>query len=143
MPASGKFTERQRAVYEAVLRAQEAAIAVVRPGAAFSEVNATARREIAKALPGLGLEAEGENPGKYLPHGTSHGVGLAVHDPMPERILAPGMVIAVEPGITYRTRRWGEDRGQRPRDGDGARVLSSGAPKTVEGIEAWMREREF
>ena len=144
MPASGKFSARQRAVYEAVLRAQEATIAAVRPGVPFSEVNATARREVAKALPGLGLAADGESPGKYLPHGTAHGVGLAVHDPMPGRMLAPGMVIAVEPGIYIPE----EGIGVRIEDNvlvtnDGCRVLSSGAAKTVEGIEAWMREREF
>ncbi|HVR73930.1 MAG TPA: M24 family metallopeptidase, partial [Planctomycetota bacterium] len=92
----------------------------------------------------LGLQIEGGDPGMYLPHGVTHGLGLDVHDPMPVRELAPGMVITVEPGIYIVE----EGIGVRIEDDvliteDGARILSTGAPRTIDEIEAYMALREF
>ncbi|MBI4606846.1 MAG: M24 family metallopeptidase, partial [Planctomycetes bacterium] len=102
VPVGGRFTPRQRALYEIVLRAQEAAIREVRPGAPWSRVHETAAREVARGLKALGLIREDAEAGKYFPHGASHGLGLDVHDPMPRGTLEPGMVITVEPGIYIR-----------------------------------------
>jgi len=144
VPVNGRFTPRQRQVYEAVLHAQEAAIRAVRPGIAHGEVHATALRAITKSLKDLGLITKDEQAHKYFPHGTSHGLGLDVHDPFPISTLAPGMVLTVEPGIYIPE----EALGVRIEDDvlvteDGSRVLSSGAPKTVGEIEELMAARAF
>jgi len=123
-PVSGRFSPRQREVYEAVLEAQLAGIAAVKPGATLKEVDAAARG----VLKAKGLAA-------YFIHGTSHHVGLDVHDPGVAK-LAPGMVITVEPGVYIGE----EGLGIRIEDtvlvtGDGAEVLSGGLPKSTDEIE--------
>jgi Xaa-Pro aminopeptidase len=130
VPASGKFTSEQRRIYEIVLAAQKAALARVRPGARLREdVHAAARRVIAQA--GF-VDA--------FFHGTSHFVGLRVHDVgHADRPLAPGMVLTVEPGIYLADRKLGV----RIEDtvvvtADGHENLSAGLPKEVEEIEKWM-----
>jgi Xaa-Pro aminopeptidase len=112
-PASGRFTEPQRAVYDVVLRALEAAIAEIRPGAPATGVHEAARRELVQGMIDLKL-LEGE-PEKlieeekfktFFMHNTSHWLGLDVHDVGPYRepdgepvVLRPGMVLTVEPGL--------------------------------------------
>jgi len=144
VPVSGKFSSRQRSVYEAVLRAQEAAIRAVRPGVSHSAINVAAVREVTAGLKQLGLIREDSEAHRYYLHGVSHGLGLDVHDPMPLQELAPGMVITVEPGIYIPE----EGIGVRIEDdvlvtADGCRVLSSALPRTVEEIEAALSTREF
>lgn len=88
-PVSGKFTKRQRNLYETVLEAQAAAIAAVRPGVYVRDIHAAARAVIERA-----------GFGKYFFHGTSHYLGLEAHDPGSYDVpLEPGCVITVEPGI--------------------------------------------
>ena len=88
-PVSGRFTRRQRAVYDTVLAAQEAAIGAARPGAFVKDVHAVATGVIADA---------GFAP--FFFHGTSHYLGLDPHDAGSyEKPLEPGVVITVEPGI--------------------------------------------
>ena len=123
-PVSGRFTARQREVYEAVLEAQLAAIAAVKPGATLKEVDAAARG----VLKGKGLD-------RHFIHGTSHHVGLDVHDPGAS-ILAPGMTITVEPGVYIAD----EGLGIRIEDTvlvteDGVEVLSADFPKAPDDIE--------
>jgi len=89
----GKPGERERFAYDAVLEAQEAAVSAVRPGATCGEVDEAARSVLRKA----GLA-------KYFTHSTGHGVGLEIHEPPrvaagQDFVLAPGMVITIEPGI--------------------------------------------
>lgn len=112
-PVNGRFTSAQRALYEVVLAAEEAAIAVVRPGVRFSEIHDTAVRVLVDGMLRLGL-LEGE-PEKLIEdgahkrfylHQTSHWLGMDVHDAGPYRHrdgswieLAPGMVLTVEPGL--------------------------------------------
>jgi len=131
-PVSGKFTARQREVYEAVLAAQEAGIAAVRPGATVAEVHAAAQA----VLKQRGLD-------RYFFHGTSHWLGLDVHDVGAYATkLAPGMVLTVEPGAYIAD----EELGVRIEDDvlvteDGHEVLSKGAPRHPADIEALMSER--
>lgn len=112
-PASGRFSAPQRAVYEIVLRALEAGIAAVRPGAPVTEVHESARRELVQGMVELGL-LEGEVDAlieeekfkRFFMHNTSHWLGLDVHDAGAYREangepvkLRPGMVLTVEPGL--------------------------------------------
>ncbi|MEE8105629.1 MAG: aminopeptidase P N-terminal domain-containing protein [Planctomycetota bacterium] len=126
-PVSGKFTKRQREVYEAVLAAQEAALALVRPGRRFDELQRAAHAVLAKA----GLS-------RHFIHGISHHVGLDVHDPGPP-VLAEGMTFTVEPGVYIRE----ESLGVRIEDivlvtKNGGEILTKAFPKTVDEVEAWL-----
>lgn len=126
-PVGGKFTPRQREIYELVLRAQEAGIAAVKPGASMRDVDRAAREVIVKA-----------GYGQYFLHGTSHWLGLDVHDVGPMgATLRPGMVLTVEPGIYLAA----ENLGVRIEDDvlvteDGHRLLSAGVPRTADEVEA-------
>ena len=89
IPVGGRFSRRQREIYDAVLGAQKAAIAAVKPGATIAELNRVAREYI-----------EGRGLGQFWAHGVSHHVGLEVHDAADNSaVLAEGMVITVEPGL--------------------------------------------
>lgn len=109
IPVNGRFTDRQRAVYEAVLRVQQNAIARLRPGTDFQEYKKAADQDMEQELLQLGLiaqkdidEAPNDKPAfkKYFMHGLSHHIGLDTHDVGDFHItLEPGMVFTVEPGI--------------------------------------------
>jgi Xaa-Pro aminopeptidase len=114
-PVSGRFTPAQRAVYEAVLRAEEEAIAMVRPGVHTGEVHDATREALARGLIELGVlsgdpaeVAKGEQIKRYFMHQTSHWLGLDVHDAGDYRTRAgewlpyrAGMVFTIEPGIYF------------------------------------------
>jgi Xaa-Pro aminopeptidase len=129
VPVSGTFSPRQEEIYQVVLAAQEAGIRAVKPGATMRQVHAAARAVIAEA-----------GYGEFFSHGTSHWLGLDVHDVGAySRPLEPGMVLTVEPGIYIAA----ESLGVRIEDdvlvtADGARVLSAGVPRTVDELEALM-----
>jgi len=144
VPVSGRFTDRQRRVYQIVYEAQEAVFRTIRPGLPYGEVNRVARDVVAAGLIGLGLIQDKSDVGKYLPHGITHGLGLDVHDPMPEATLAPGMVITVEPGIYIPE----ESLGVRIEDDvlvteTGCEILSAGAPRSAGEVERWMRSESL
>ncbi|MBI4585805.1 MAG: aminopeptidase P family protein [Planctomycetes bacterium] len=144
LPVSGHFSERQKAVYQIVYNAQEAAFRAIKPGLPFGEVNRIAKDVVAEELLKLGLIEKKEDSGRYFPHGTSHGLGLDVHDPMPLDTLKPGMVFTVEPGIYIPQ----ESLGVRLEDDvlvteDGCEVLSRSAPRSLEEVERWMRTGSF
>jgi Xaa-Pro aminopeptidase len=158
-PVNGRFTPDQRAVYEVVLAAQLAAIAAVRPGAAFDAPHRAAQEQLAAGLVELGLVAgppaealAGGRIARYTIHRTSHWLGLDVHDcgaylvDSRPRALEPGMVLTVEPGLYFAEddleidARW---RGIGIRIEDdvlvtraGHDVLTRGIPKTTAEIEA-------
>jgi Xaa-Pro aminopeptidase len=127
-PVSGKFTPRQREIYQIVLDAQKQAFAAIKPGVTMQQVHQAALNYIRSK----GYDRE-------FPHGTSHYLGLYVHDPGPSRIvLEPGMVITVEPGI-YLDK---EQLGVRIEDDvvvteTGYRILSA-FPREIAEIEALM-----
>jgi len=136
-PVSGRFTERQRAIYDLVLGAQQATIAAIRPGVRTAELEAIARRYLREHSNGLCGAATCD---RYLVHGVSHWLGMDVHDVGNHGTpLAPGMVLTVEPGIYLPE----EGLGIRIEDdvlvtADGHEVLSADAPRNAEEIEQWM-----
>lgn len=109
IPVNGKFTPRQRACYEAVLRVQRELIEMYVPGNTITKINKKADELMEQEMIGLGLftltevlEQDPKSPlfKKYFMHGTAHFLGLDVHDVGPkDAILAPGMVLTCEPGI--------------------------------------------
>ncbi|GAA4375918.1 aminopeptidase P N-terminal domain-containing protein [Hymenobacter koreensis] len=112
IPVNGKFTERQRQVYEAVLRVMKFAKSQLVAGNNIEEYHAAVGRTMEQELIGLGLLNQGDvnnqDPAaplykKYFMHGTSHYLGLDVHDVGAKyRVFEPGMVYTVEPGIYIR-----------------------------------------
>ncbi|MBY5952557.1 aminopeptidase P family protein [Algoriphagus marincola] len=109
IPVNGKFTERQKAVYEAVLRVQREAMNILRPGTNIQDYHKEVGLIMQSELIGLGLidqtDVKNQDPKwpaykKYFMHGTSHHLGLDVHDVgTMHGPITPGMVFTVEPGI--------------------------------------------
>ena len=164
LPINGRFSDDQRMVYEAVLEAQEAAMAAARPGARFSDVHKAAVTVIARYLHDWGLlpisveqslSTEGGLHRRWMVHGTSHHLGIDVHDCAQARnenyrqgTLTPGMVLTVEPGLYFKV-----DDELVPEElrGIGVRIeddvlitetgnenLSAGLPRSSSDVEAWM-----
>ena len=133
IPVGARFTDRQREIYEVVLGAQNAVIAAIKPGLAFSELSKIAREHINTH----GKDSHGEPLGKYFTHGVSHHVGLDVHDATDfSQPLAEGNVITVEPGIYIPE----ENIGIRIEDmvlvtKDGAKLLSGALPRDPGEVE--------
>lgn len=98
IPISGKFNEEEKAIYDLVYKAQEAGFAQCKAGGDFSEINKEAQRVINEGLISLGIIESGQRH-RYFPHGTSHHLGLDVHDRGTYGALKEGMVLTVEPGI--------------------------------------------
>jgi Xaa-Pro aminopeptidase len=131
VPVTGRFTPRQREIYQIVLDAQQAAIAAAKPGMKLlglgpDSLNGVARAHVAK----FNLE-------KYYLHAIGHHVGLEVHDPVdPDLVLQPGMIVTIEPGLYIAE----ENIGVRIEDmiliteKDGE-VLSSTLPREIKDIE--------
>ena len=138
LPADGKFTPRQREIYEIVLGAQNAALAALKPGVTFRDLQKIAMDYINSH----GKDKEGRTLGRYYIHGLSHHLGLNVHDPSgPSRPLEAGMVITVEPGIYVPE----ENIGVRIEDDvlitpTGYKMLTARLPRTVDEIEKIMAE---
>ncbi len=117
LPVNGRFTDRQRAVYNAVLRVKDEATALLRPGTILAEYHKEVGRIMESELIGLGLldktDVKNQDPErplykKYFMHGTSHFIGLDVHDVgLWHEPIAEGMVFTVEPGIYIREEKLG------------------------------------
>jgi len=140
VPVSGTFTPRQRALYELVLGAQQAAIDSVRPGTDVAALNRIARTYLKEHSGNLCGESTCD---RYFVHGLSHWLGMDVHDVGQYRTpLAPGMVLTVEPGVYLAAEKLGirieDDVLVTP---TGHEVLSAGAPRRPDEIEAAMRSR--
>ena len=141
-PVNGKFTERQKQIYNVVLKAQEAVIAIARPGIMFSVLNETAKKVLGEGCIELGLIKEASELSKYYFHGVSHYLGLDTHDVGNRSIeLKAGMVFTNEPGLYIEE----ENIGIRIEDDiliteDGCENLSKQIIKTVEEIEEFMEK---
>jgi Xaa-Pro aminopeptidase len=137
VPTSGKFTPRQREIYEIVLGAQKAAIAAIKPGVRMRGDGASLQQIAFDYINTHGKDLHGEPLGKYFVHAVGHHVGLEVHDPSGQNApLKPGMVITIEPGIYLPE----ENIGVRIEDTlvvteNGARNLSASLPREIQDIE--------
>jgi Xaa-Pro aminopeptidase len=98
-PANGKFSEEQKAIYQLVYDAQEAAFSICRAGISFDSLENRTTQVLAEGMIKLGLIKDAKEVKKYYPHGMSHHLGLDVHDKGDYGILSENMVITVEPGI--------------------------------------------
>jgi Xaa-Pro aminopeptidase len=143
IPADGKFTPRQREIYEIVLGAQNAALAALKPGMVMGGQGSNSLQKIAMDyIDSHGKDKEGRTLGRYYIHGLSHHVGLNVHDPSgPPRPLEPGMVITIEPGIYIPE----ENIGVRIEDDvlitpTGYKLLTARLPRSPDEIEKIMAE---
>lgn len=138
-PVSGRFTPRQRAIYDLVLSAQQAALDAIRPGVTVAQLDGVARRYLAEHG---GTLCGARSCADYFVHGLGHWLGMRVHDVGDYRMpLQPGMVLTVEPGVYLPEERLGV----RIEDdvvvtATGYELLSGGAPRTPDEIEALMRE---
>ena len=163
LPVSGRFTDRQREVYDLVVDAQDAAFAACRPGADFLDPHRAAMRVLAHGLVGLGvlddaeaaLAEDDQRYRRWTLHGVSHMLGIDVHDCAHARdetyrhgTLEPGMVLTIEPGLYFQP----DDLlvpqelrgiGVRIEDDvlvteDGCRNLSAALPRASADVEKWM-----
>lgn len=149
LPVNGRFTDRQKAVYEAVLRVKNGATELLTPGGNLKDYQKTVGKLIEEELIGLGLltkkevaEQDEETPlyRKYFMHGTSHHLGLDVHD-VPSRYqeFKAGMVFTVEPGIYIPEERLGIRLEDDVVITDGApQNLMDDIPIEIKEIEALM-----
>ncbi len=147
IPINGKFSREQRQIYELVLKAQEEAMKVCKPGSTFSQLTQATRTVVDKGLKDLGIIQEGQRH-QYYPHGCCHHIGLDVHDRGEYDLLKEGMAITIEPGIyipensNCDPKWWGiavriEDDYLLTKEGyDHLSIL---APRKVEDIEAMMK----
>jgi len=141
IPANGKFTPRQREIYEIVLGAQNAAMEALKPGMTLGGKDSTSLQKIAMDyIDSHGKDKEGRSLGRYYIHGLSHHVGLDVHDPSgPSRPLEAGMVVTMEPGIYIPE----ENLGVRIEDDvlitpTGYKLLTARLPRSPDEIEKIM-----
>jgi len=140
IPVNGKFTERQKAVYELCLKANMEAIKAVKPKTTLRELNELTKSILEKGLIELGVIKGDKTISDFYYHGVGHYLGLDVHDiALPNQELAPGMVITIEPGIYIAD----ESIGIRIEDDilvteDGHINLSEGIIKSVKEIEDFM-----
>ena len=164
IPVNGRYSDHQRMVYDAVLEASDAAFAAIKPGAVFRDLNTAALAVIARYVTDWGLlpvsleetlTPESQLHRRYMIHGTSHHLGLDVHDCATARKemyidaeLRPGMVFTIEPGLYFQPDdltvppQW-RGIGIRLEDNiliteQGGINLSAAIPRTPDDIEAWM-----
>ena len=165
LPINGKFTATQEMIYEAVREAADAAFKIAKPGVKFREIHGAAMKVIAKKTAEWGLlpvsaeeslEPDNQFHRRWMVHGTSHHLGLDVHDCAQARRemyldaeLKPGMIFTIEPGLYFHK----DDllvpkkfRGIGIRIEDdvlvtktGVENLTKGLPRKPREIEAWMK----
>jgi Xaa-Pro aminopeptidase len=148
IPANGKFTSRQREIYDVVLGAQNAALAAMRPGVIMGCRGNRDKKDTLQSIANNyinthGKDLHGKPLGQYFIHGLGHNIGLNVHDATPDYCapLVPGMVVTVEPGIYIPE----ENLGVRIEDDvliteTGIELLSQKLPRDADAIEKIMAD---
>jgi Xaa-Pro aminopeptidase len=148
IPVSGKFSTEQKQIYELVLKAQEEAMKICKPGTSFSQLTMVTKQVVNKGLADLGVIKSATEKNSYYPHSCCHHIGLDVHDRGDYDQLRENMVITIEPGIyipenaACDKKWWGiavriEDDYLITKDGN--ELLSGSAPRKPEEIEAAMK----
>ncbi len=150
LPVRGYFTPEEKELYNLVLKAQTAGIAECKSGNSFWSAHRIAQEIITQGLLDLGIIREPGEVKRYFPHGTSHYLGLDVHDAGTYGALKPGTVLTVEPGIYIPEGspcdpKWW-NIGIRIEDDilvteQGPENLSACVPRTIEEIERIMAEK--
>ncbi len=148
-PVNGTFTKEQRAIYDLVLAAQDAGIAACKVGASFGASHQAASKVLLEGMTKLGIIKTPNELGRYFMHGTSHTIGLDVHD-SGIGTLQPNVTMTVEPGIYIPAnspcdKKWW-NIGVRIEDDilvteSGPINLSAGAPRGAAQIEALMKQK--
>ena len=140
-PCNGKFTDRQKALYECAYETSNYMFSILKPGFKMAEVDSTAKEYNAKLLREVGVLGKDEDPGKLIWHGGAHHVGFDTHDvvDVAGKEIAPGMVFCVDVGIYCE--EWGI--GFRLEDNcliteTGCENLSKDVPRSIEEIESIM-----
>ncbi len=150
IPASGKFSEQEKLIYQIVFDAQEAAFKTMKPGANATAASTAASEVISEGLLRLGIIKDKKEVRKYYTHGLSHHLGLDVHDPSASRTYKENMLVTIEPGIYIAPgsdcdeKWWGiavriEDDILITKDG--IENLSAMAPRTIADIEKMMSNK--
>jgi Xaa-Pro aminopeptidase len=150
IPADGKFSAEERAIYQIVYDAQEAAFKLLKDGAKWADAGVAAKEVIANGLLALGIIRDKKDVNKYYPHGLSHHIGLDVHDKGVSQVLKKDMVITIEPGIYIPgnsdcdKKWWGisvriEDDALITQDG--YELLTSFSPRSIADIEKMIAEK--
>ncbi len=164
IPVNGRYTQTQRKIYQAVLDAADAGFAAAQPGRKFREIHLAAVTVLAENLDRWGLlpvsleealATEGQHHRRWMPHGTSHHLGLDVHDCAQAKrelyldgILTEGMIFTIEPGLYFKAEDLAvpeEYRGIGVRieddilmTADGPVNLSAALPRNPDDVEDWM-----
>ena len=140
-PVNGRYTPRQKQIYDIVLAANQRVAQEARPGLTLKQLNEICKQVLAEGLMAIGKIDSADQIGTYYMHGVSHHLGLDTHDAIAhdEVPLAPGMVITNEPGLYIDE----EEIGIRIEDDllitqEGCEVLSRDIPRTTDEIEALM-----
>lgn len=152
IPANGKFTPEQKDIYDLVYEAQQAGIEKYTIGTSMREPGQVARKIINQGLFELGIIKSVDEKHNYFPHGTSHHIGLDVHDPGNYNNFEENMIVTMEPGIYIPEgsqcdqKYWGI--GIRIEDDilvtkNGPVNLSAEAPRTTEDIEKMMAKKSI
>ena len=165
LPVTGEFSEIQRQIYQAVLDAADHAFTVAVPGNRFRDVHDAAMSVLAARLEEWGLlpvsaevslSERGQHHRRWMPHGTSHHLGLDVHDCAQARrelyqdaVIEPGMVFTIEPGLYFKAEDLAVPEqyrgiGVRIEDdvlitADGNENLSAALPRHPDDVESWMQ----
>ncbi len=150
VPVDGKFSEEEKAIYQIVYDAQEAAFKTLKNGSKWSDANKAAKDVIAEGLVKLGIIKNKSDVGKYYPHGLGHHIGLDVHDRGNYSTLKKDMVITIEPGIYIPEgsdcdKKWWSIAVRIEDDllitENGYELLSHFSPRKIEDIEKMIKEK--
>jgi len=150
IPADGKFSAEERAIYQIVYDAQEAAFKLLKAGCKWADIEKAARETIVDGLMKLGVAKTRAEANKYYPHGLGHHIGMDVHDRGTYVELKKGMVITIEPGIYIPEGsdcdpKWWSIAVRIEDDAhileNGYELLSASAPRKIEEIEKMIANK--
>ncbi len=150
VPVDGKFSAEEKAIYQLVYDAQEAAFKLLKDGCKWADINNAARKTITAGLVKLGVAKTEEEANQYYPHGLGHHIGLDVHDRGTYGELKKDMVITIEPGIyipegSKCDKKWWSIAVRIEDDAliteTGYELLSVFAPRKIEEIEKMIAQK--